>query len=73
MQFDPNPWKSFVHGALTVKPGGGTDLRLFGRSAGVHELFAEHIAAEGSSPEKSLRGDVFDKWEMLPDRPDNDW
>ena len=73
LQFDPNPWKSFVHGALTLPPGDGTGLKLFGKTAAAHELFAEHIAAEGSVPVKSVHGDWFDQWGLLPDRDDNHW
>jgi hypothetical protein len=68
--FDPDPYKSLLFERLTTPPGGGTALTLFGRSAGAHALFAEHLAAEYSTP-ATLRGVTFDKWEVRPDRPDN--
>ncbi len=70
VQFDPDAWKSFLHAALTVPPGGQTGLRLFGKTAAVHEMLANHLAAEYSLP-VTLRGTTFDKWEIRPERPDN--
>lgn len=69
VQFDPDAWKTLVHGLLTV-PLGGVALTLFGKSAGPHELLAGHLAAEYSTP-VTLRGATFDKWQVRPDRPDN--
>jgi phage terminase large subunit GpA-like protein len=68
--FDPDPYKSLLFERLTTPLGGGAALSLFGRSAGAHALFAEHLAAEYSTP-ATLRGVTFDKWEVRPDRPDN--
>ncbi len=70
VQFDPDAWKTFLFNALTVPPGGPTGLVLFGRSAGVHEMLSEHLAAEYSEP-VTIRGDTFDKWQLRPDRSDN--
>jgi hypothetical protein len=70
IQFDPDAWKSFAHGLLTVPEGGTAGLTLFGEDAGCHELFAEHVASEYSEP-VTYRGDTFDKWVMRPHRTDN--
>lgn len=80
VQFDPDAWKTFVHGAFGVPMGGPTGLTFFGlvgndgrpKQAGQHELFAEHLNAEYSQP-VTIRGDSFDKWSMRPDRNDNHW
>ena len=72
VQYDPDAWKTFVHGALAVPIGNGTALTLFGTAATDHDLFVEHLAAEGSAI-KPHRGEVFDKWSVLPDRVDNHW
>ncbi len=72
VQFDPDAWKTFVHGALTVPMGGKTGLTLFGDKPSDHELFSEHLAAEYSQP-VTIRGETFDKWGVRPDRPDNHW
>jgi hypothetical protein len=70
--FDPDAWKTQVHGWLTVPLGGSMGLTLFGNRAADHELFAEHCAAEYSQS-ATLRGDTFDKWLEKPHRPDNHW
>jgi phage terminase large subunit GpA-like protein len=72
VQFDPDAWKSFVHGAFQVPQGSKTGITLFGSKAGQHELFAEHLAAEYSEPAMT-KGDTYDKWTVRPDRTDNDW
>jgi hypothetical protein len=70
VQFDPDAWKSFVHGHLTVPEGGASGLTLCGKDSSTHELLAEHIASEYSEP-VTYRGDTFDKWLMRPHRVDN--
>lgn len=70
VQFDPDAWKTFLHGALVVPIGGGTALTLYGKNAAAHEMIAQHCAAESSQP-VTLRGETFDKWQPLPDQPDN--
>jgi hypothetical protein len=70
VQFDPDAWKSYLHGQLTTPEGGLTGLTLFGKDADAHELFSEHVAAEYSEP-ATLKGDTFDKWLMRPHRTDN--
>jgi hypothetical protein len=70
VQFDPDQWKTRLHGLLTVPLGGPTGLTLFGKAAAQHEMIGAHCAAEYSSP-VTIRGETFDKWEVRPDRPDN--
>lgn len=79
VQFDPDAWKSRVHELLTTPLGGVRTLTLFGkaggdeerrRSAAAHEMIANHLAAEYSTP-VTIRGNTFDKWEVRPERPDN--
>lgn len=70
VQFDPDSWKTFLYERLTTEPGGAGHLSLFGRSAADHELFAEHCAAEQAEG-VTIRGTTFDKWQVLPHRPDN--
>ena len=70
VQFDPDAWKTFVYSSLTAAPGGSTGLWLFGRSPARHELLAHHCTAEVAAP-VTLRGMTFDKWELLPHKPDN--
>lgn len=72
VQFDPDAWKSFVHGAFLIPMGSTTGISLFGSKAGQHELFAEHLASECSEP-KMTKGDTYDHWQPRPDRTDNDW
>jgi hypothetical protein len=70
VQFDPDEWKGVVHAALTVPVGGPTGLTLWGKDSVPHELLADHLAAEFSTP-MTLRGETFDKWQLRPHRPDN--
>jgi hypothetical protein len=70
VQFDPDAWKTFLYERLTTEPGGAGRLALFGRSAADHELLAEHCAAEQAEA-VTIRGTTFDKWQVLPHRPDN--
>jgi len=81
LQFDPDMWKTFAFERFTTVPGGRGRLTLFASEPGAdppraadHEMLANHCAAEGAKP-AMLKGDVFDKWEVIatPDKkkPDN--
>lgn len=70
LQFDPDLWKSFLHGALGTPVGGAEGLTLFGKSAAVHEMLADHCHAEYAVP-VTVRGITYDAWQARPDRPDN--
>jgi hypothetical protein len=70
--FDPDSWKTQVHGWLTVPLGGSVGVSLCGTKPGAHELFAEHCSSEYSQS-ATLRGETFDKWQARPDKPDNHW
>jgi len=72
LQFDPDMWKTFVFERFTTVAGGRGRLTLFASEpntepvrAADHEMFANHCSAEGAKP-AMLKGDVFDKWEPLP-------
>lgn len=69
-QFDPDHWKTFVFDALTVPPGGKSDLTLYGDNPNAHTLLADHLAAEVAT-RKELKGDTFDKWEKPKAHVDN--
>lgn len=69
VQFDPDAWKTFLFGALTTPPAGATGITLFG-GGDDHRLLAAHCGAEYSEP-VTLRGDTFDKWQVMPGRGDN--
>lgn len=71
VQFDPDAWKTLLHSALIVPPGGNHGVFLWGKSASVHAMLAEHCAAETSEPKTTRLGDTFDKWIQRPHRPDN--
>jgi hypothetical protein len=70
VQFDPDAWKTVLHSSLTAAAGGAMGLWLFGSSAGRHELLGHHCTAETAAP-VTIRGTTFDKWELLPHKPDN--
>jgi hypothetical protein len=70
VQFDPDAWKTFLYQSLTAAAGGALGVWLYGTSAGRHELLAAHCTAETAAP-VTLRGVTFDKWELLPHKPDN--
>lgn len=70
VQFDPDAWKTFMHGALTAPAGGAAGVYFFGAASSAHELIAAHCVAERSEP-VTVRGATFDKWQITPDRPDN--
>ncbi|MEZ6064037.1 MAG: terminase gpA endonuclease subunit [Planctomycetaceae bacterium] len=44
--YDTNYWKSFVQSRLVVAQGDPGCLSLFGTSAEMHRMFAEHLTAE---------------------------
>jgi phage terminase large subunit GpA-like protein len=72
VQFDPDAWKSFLFERFTTPIGGGGTMRMFGKSAAMHEMLSEHCTAEISAP-VTLRGSTFDKWHVKHHRPDNHW
>jgi hypothetical protein len=76
VQYDPDAWKTFFHERLASAMGTRGALTLFGQQlpgrASPHELIAEHFAAEQAEP-VTIRGATFDKWLILPHRPDNHW
>jgi hypothetical protein len=70
---DVNFWKSFVHERLAVAPGDPGAMTLFGKAAGDHALFAEHVAgSETWTPTHGYGRDV-QEWKLRPTRPDNHW
>ena len=70
---DVNYWKSFVHDRLAVAPGDPGALTLFGKSAGDHALFAEHIAGSETWTLTHGQGRDVQEWKPRPTRPDNHW
>lgn len=70
--YDTNYWKTFVHTRLAVPMGDPGCLSLFGRKAGTHRLFAEHLTAEYKVRTEG-RGRVVDEWKIKPHQPDNHW
>lgn len=70
VQYDPDFWKTFLHERFTTPLGARTAISLFGDKNQSHEMYANHIAAEYGTP-VTLRGTTFDKWAVMPNRPDN--
>jgi hypothetical protein len=70
--FDTNYWKSFVYGRLAVAMGDRGCLSLFGDSADLHRLFAEHLTAEYRVKTEG-RGRTVDEWKMRAERSENHW
>jgi len=70
VDFETDQWKSHLFSSLTTPPGGSTGFWLYGKSAEAHRMLSKHCAAEFST-QITLRGTTFDKWEILPHRPDN--
>lgn len=79
IQFDPDMWKTFVFERFMTNPGGRGRLTLFASEpnteparAADHEMIANHCCAEGATP-KEHKGNVFDKWEQLPNKDNHLW
>lgn len=70
--YDANFWKSFVMARLATVRGDPGCLTLWGRDAGRHRLFADHLTAE-YRVKTTGRGREVDEWKLRPDRPDNHW
>ena len=70
---DVNYWKSFVHERLAVAPGDPGAMTLFGKSAGNHALFAEHMAGSKTWTPTHGHGRDVREWKVKPTRPDNHW
>jgi hypothetical protein len=70
---DTNFWKSFVHTRLATAPGDPGALTLFGKSAGDHRLFADHIAGSETFVRTEGHGRTVCEWSVKPSRPDNHW
>jgi len=72
IQFDPDEWKTILHGKLSVPMGGRSTLSFWGRDpkAHEHELIAQHCEAESSEPAMT-KGDRYDKWTPAVGSPDN--
>lgn len=70
--FDTNYWKSFVHERFGVGMGDPGCLSLFGRDAGLHRLFAEHMTAEAPVRTEG-RGRTVDEWKLRQPGLDNHW
>ena len=71
--FDANWWKTFVHARLSVTPGDPGALTLFGKAAGEHALFAEHVAGSETWTLTHGHGRDVQEWKLKPSRPDNHW
>ncbi len=70
--YDTNFWKSFLQARLAVSMGDRGCLSLFGREAGLHRGFAEHLTAE-YRVRTSGRGREVDEWKLRPEASDNHW
>ncbi len=70
--YDTNFWKSFLQARLSVSMGDRGCLSLFGRDAGLHRGFAEHLTAE-YRVRTSGRGREVDEWKPRPETSDNHW
>ena len=70
--YDSNFWKSFVHARLAVAMGDRGCLSLFGDTADIHRLFAEHLCAEYRVQTQG-RGRTVDEWKLRPSAVDNHW
>lgn len=68
---DTNAWKSFVYRRLAVSPGNAGALSLWGRDPTVHQLVADHIAAE-FPVETTAQGRTVEEWKEKPGL-DNDF
>jgi hypothetical protein len=68
--FDADEWKSFVAERLICSQGTSGAMRLYGDSADVHRLFADHCTAEYATP-VTVGGRTFEKWQMKPSHDDN--
>lgn len=67
---DVNYWKSFVHNRLKLKCPAPGSLSLWGSDRRMHEMIADHWAAE--VPVKTEgRNRQVEEWSIKPDRPDN--
>jgi len=71
-KFDANYWKGFVHARLAVALADKGCLSLYGKEAGQHALFAEHLAAEAPT-RVTANGRTVDEWQMKPGVGDNHW
>lgn len=70
---DTNFWKSFVHARLATAPGDPGSMTLFGKSAGDHRLFADHVAGAESFVRTEGHGRSVCEWSIKPSKPDNHW
>ncbi len=70
--YDTNFWKTFIHARLAVPMGDRGCLSLFGDSAELHRLIAEHLSAEYRVKTEG-RGRTVDEWKQRPERGDNHW
>ncbi len=72
VETDTNYWKSFLHERLATAMGDRGCLSIFGRKAGPHRLFAEHLTAEYRVQTQG-RGRRVDEWKLPAHKPDNHW
>lgn len=71
--FDSNFWKSFLHARLAVPPGAPGCLQLFGDSAALHRMLADHLTSEKRDKVTSEKtGRTVDEWRLDPGR-ENHW
>ncbi len=71
--FDSNFWKSFLHARLAVPPGAPGCLQLFGDSAALHRMIADHLTSEKRDKVTSEKtGRTVDEWRLDPGR-ENHW
>lgn len=68
---DTNAWKSFVYHRFAVSPGNPGSLSFWGRDATIHQLPADHIAAEFPI-ETTAQGRTIHEWKQKPNM-DNDF
>lgn len=70
VRFDSNRAKGVVHAGFGTAVGDKGGFSLFGSDPHVHQLFADHVAAE-APVRVSARGRQVDEFKVLPGRADN--
>lgn len=73
MQVDVNAAKSFLHERLSTPKGNPGAVTVFEGSVERHEVLADHICKSEYIIPETARGRTVDRWEQLPENPDNDY
>jgi len=73
LTYTTDHWKSFTAERIRTPAGGRGALTLWGENTQARWSLAEQLTSERAHPKQRRTGETFEKWKVLPGRPNHWW